>query len=207
MKKKIIFALLGLFILNTTFAQIFEPVKWTFELKNTGKTTAEVIVKAKIDAGWHLYGLDIPDNGPRPTTITFESIQNAKKVGKLVGLSKLKEVYDPNFDMKLTWYAGEAVFVQKLSSEDASKIRVKGSVEFMVCNDESCLPPTTESFDLGSKAVADKMETAAVEAAPETPVAVVNDSNELVVSAQNKIVDFWTPVIGELKSFGSADLS
>ena len=205
MKKKIIFALLGLFILNTTFAQIFEPVKWTFELKNTGKTTAEVIVKAKIDAGWHLYGLDIPDNGPRPTTITFESIQNAKKVGKLVGLSKLKEVYDPNFDMKLTWYAGEAVFVQKLSSEDASKIRVKGSVEFMVCNDESCLPPTTESFDLGSKAVADKMETAAVEAVPETPVAVVNDSNELVVSAQNKIVDFWTPVIGELKSFGATE--
>ena len=90
MNKRIIVVLLGLFILSSTFAQIFEPVKWTFELKNTSKTTAEVVIKANIDAGWHLYGLDIPDNGPRPTTITFESIKNAKKVGKLVGLSKLK---------------------------------------------------------------------------------------------------------------------
>ena len=201
MNKRIIVVLLGLFILSSTFAQIFEPVKWTFELKNTSKTTAEVVIKANIDAGWHLYGLDIPDNGPRPTTITFESIKNAKKVGKLVGLSKLKEVYDPNFDMKLTWYAGEAVFVQKLSSEDASKIRIKGSVEFMVCNDESCLPPTKESFDLGSKEVAVDVESADVEA----PESIVNDSNAVVLPAQNKIVDFWTPVIGELKSFGSTE--
>lgn len=201
MNKRIIVALLGLFILSSTFAQIFEPVKWTFELKNTSKTTAEVIIKANIDEGWHLYGLDIPDNGPRPTNISFESIKNAKKVGKLVGLSKLKEVYDPNFDMKLTWYAGEAVFVQKLSSEDASKIRIKGSVEFMVCNDESCLPPTKESFDLGSKDVAVDVETAAVE---ESEV-IVRDSNAVVLPEQNKIVDFWTPVIGELKSFGSAE--
>lgn len=201
MNKRIIVVLLGLFILSSTFAQIFEPVKWTFELKNTSKTTAEVVIKANIDAGWHLYGLDIPDNGPRPTTITFESIKNAKKVGKLVGLSKLKEVYDPNFDMKLTWYAGEAVFLQKLSSEDASKIRIKGSVEFMVCNDESCLPPTKESFDLGSKEVAVDVESADVEA----PESIVNDSNAVVLPAQNKIVDFWTPVIGELKSFGSTE--
>lgn len=201
MNKRIIVVLLGLFILSSTFAQIFEPVKWTFELKNTSKTTAEVVIKANIDAGWHLYGLDIPDNGPRPTTITFESIKNAKKVGKLVGLSKLKEVYDPNFDMKLTWYAGEAVFLQKLSSEDASKIRIKGSVEFMVCNDESCLPPTKESFDLGSKEVAVDVESVDVE----TPESIVNDSNAVVLPAQNKIVDFWTPVIGELKSFGSTE--
>ncbi len=201
MYKKIIFVLLGLLILNTTFAQIFEPVKWTFELKNTSKTTAEVIVKAKIDEGWHLYGQDIPNNGPRPTTITFETIQNAKKVGKVVGLSKMKEVYDPNFDMKLTWYANEAVFVQKLSSEDASKIRVKGSVEFMVCNDESCLPPTKESFDLGSKEIAVVAETAV----EEEPEAIVTDSNAVVLATDNKLLDFWTPVIGELKSFGEAD--
>lgn len=205
MNKRIIFVLLGLLILNTTFSQIFEPVKWTYELKTTSKTTAEVILKASIDAGWHLYGMDIPDNGPRPTSILFESIQNAQKVGKVVGLSKLKEVYDPNFDMKLTWYANEAVFVQKLSSNDISKIRVKGSVEFMMCNDESCLPPTKESFDLGSKTVAVETNTV-IEEELETTETIATDSNAVATpTVQNQAVEYWTPVIDELKSFGSAE--
>ena len=101
MKRKIILSLLVLISTTALFSQIFEPIKWSFELKNTGKTTADIILKATIDEGWHLYGMNIPEGGPRPTSFVFEGVQNAKLEGKVQSQSKLKEVYDPNFDMKL----------------------------------------------------------------------------------------------------------
>jgi len=211
MKRITILSLLILLFSLTGFSQIYDPVKWTFELKNTGKTTANIVLKATIDEGWHVYGMNIPDDGPRPTNIVFEKIQNAKLVGKVQGLSKLKEVYDPNFDMTLSWYANEAVFVQKISFTDASKVGVQGSVEYMTCNDESCLPPTEKVFQLGAKITADSKT--ATEIKPEVTVAALATKDTVTadtvatantVTAPSEVTDYWKPVIQELKSFGKS---
>lgn len=207
---KRILAILMLVVLSSTalFSQILEPIKWSFELKNTSKTTADIILKSSIDEGWHLYGMDIPKDGPRPTSIVFESIKGAKLEGKVQSKSKLKEVYDPNFDMKLSWYANEAVFVQKISFTDASKVRVTGYVEFMACDDQSCLPPAQESFDLGSKTVSadtekSNSETPVVETATLQVATLEADSITAVNEQKATKSDFWTPVIDELKNFGN----
>ena len=188
-----------------SYSQIFEPVKWDFKLKITGKTTADVIIKATIDDGWHLYGMNIPKDGPRPTSIVFEKVQNAKLEAKVQAISKLKEVYDPNFDMKLNWYANEAVFIQKISFTDASKISVKGYVEFMACNDESCLPPAKEEFLLGNSTTAAPTESSktidTLSSAIQTDAASVEDA----AKGANTTIDYWTPVIDELKAFGNAE--
>ena len=199
-------------LISTTalFSQIFEPIKWSFELKNTGKTTADIILKATIDGGWHLYGMNIPQGGPRPTSFVFEGVQNAKLEGKVQSQSKLKEVYDPNFDMKLSWYANEAVFVQKISFADASKVRVTGYVEFMACDDQSCLPPAQESFDLGSKnvQVAEKTTsntptTTEVKALETLAIADSADTETTQETKTTEAADYWTPVIDQLNAFGN----
>ena len=197
--KKLFLLLFAIFISFHSFAQILEPVKWNFELKITGKTTADIVFKASIDEGWHLYGMNIPKDGPKPTTFVFENIQNAKAEGKVQGLSKLKEIYDPNFDMKLTWYANEAVFVQKISFKEASNVRVKGYVEFMSCNDESCTPPTQEHFDLGSKPVVNEQVKATVSS--DTINSQPESANN--VSSVEK-VDYWKPVIDQIRAFGNS---
>jgi len=201
MRKKFIFSLLAIVVSLVSYSQIYEPVKWSFALKNTGKTTADVIIKATIEDGWHLYGMDIPKDGPRPTKIVFEDIQNAKPEGKIQGLSKLKEVYDPNFDMKLSWYANDAVFVQKISFADAAKVRLKGYVEFMVCNDESCLPPTQEYFDLGSKLVE---ASKPVDNLVQSDSVGADSTVAQTVTVEGK-TDYWSPVVEELKAFGNAE--
>ncbi|MDO9154132.1 MAG: cytochrome c biogenesis protein CcdA [Paludibacter sp.] len=200
MIKKIILLLTTTLFSIALFSQIYEPVKWNFELKNTGQNSADIILRATIDKGWHLYGLKIPKDGPKPTQIVFENIENAKKAGELQATSKLKEAFDVNFDMKLNWYANEAVFIQKITFSDASKVKVKGYVEFMVCNDESCLPPTQEEFELGAKTahiptvkVSEAINGDTVQAI--APVLSDGTSN-------NTVVDYWTPVINELKGFG-----
>ena len=200
MRKTIFLILLTFASVIASYSQIFEPVKWSFQLKNTGKTTADVVIKATIEEGWHLYGMNIPNDGPRPTNIVFGKLQNAKLEGKIQGLSKLKEVYDPNFDMKLSWYANEAIFVQKISFADAAKVSVKGYVEFMSCNDESCLPPAKEEFSLGVSS-ADVQAVAVVK--PTDTIKTDTAAVKAVVETENT-TDYWTPVIEELNAFGNA---
>lgn len=77
-RKSILFSLV-LLISSLANGQIFEPIKWSHELKITGKTTGEIIHKATIEAGWHLYGMNIPPDGPRPTRFVYEQLINAQK--------------------------------------------------------------------------------------------------------------------------------
>jgi thiol:disulfide interchange protein DsbD len=180
-------SILSLLVLLTTFAltaQIYEPVKWSQELKSTGPNTADIVLKATIDEGWHLYGLNLPKNGPVPTSIVFQTIENAKKTGEIQAQSKLLKHYDSNFDMELNWYESEAIFVQKITFDDISKVKIKGYVEFMSCNDQSCLPPKKVPFTLGNKSAEPLLKAAS--------------------SVQTKASDYWTPVIDELKNFGNS---
>lgn len=199
-----------------SIGQIFEPVKWSHELKITGKTTGEIIHKATIEKSWHLYGMNIPPDGPRPTQIVYESLVNAKKSGNVQGKSKLIDVFDASFNMNLSWYANEAIFVQKITFEDASKVKVAGYVEFMACDDERCLPPAQDEFSLGNaKAVAEaqpqKTNGGETSAEPSvtvetTGLAIAGTDTSTTTEATPAIpagtTDYWTPVIDQLRNFG-----
>lgn len=200
------------FISQFGYGQIFEPVKWTHELKITGPASGEIVHKATIEKNWHLYGMNIPENGPRPTQIVYEKLVNAQKTGSIIAKSKLIDVYDNSFQMNLSWYANEAVFVQKISFQDATQVKVEGYVEYMACDDERCLPPAQDEFSLGNaKAVAGKAAApAALQQEAPTPVATgelaigATDSafNATVATPATGVADYWTPVIDELRSFG-----
>ena len=197
-------------------AQIYEPIKWLHELRITGKTTGEIIHKAKIEDKWHLYGMKLPSGGPRPTRFVYETMENVQKSGEVFSTSKLLEVYDKNFSMNLSWYAKEAVFIQKITFTDASKIRIEGYVEYMACDDERCLPPAEDEFSLGApKSVTAESKKPAVESTLASTQIVKNtaisaeeqvvpdgasDSTKSIVS--EAVTDYWKPVIDELRAFG-----
>ena len=190
MIKKHFLLLAFLLFASLTFSQIADPVSWNFELKKTSETTADIKITATIEDGWHIYGLNIPKDGPNPTSVTFEKIENAQKVAELQAPSKLEKLFSAEFNMEINWYSENAVFIQKIKFSDASKVKVNGYVKFMACDDKSCLPPTKRQFALTLSAT--------------TPAASPLVSNETPKSAviENKANDYWTPVIAELKSFG-----
>ncbi|MDL2290052.1 thioredoxin family protein [Paludibacteraceae bacterium OttesenSCG-928-F17] len=199
MTKKLFLFFVSLSVFTLSFAQIYEPVQWSFELKNTSETTADIILKATMDDGWHLYGIDIPDGGPRPTSVVFENIQNAQLKGKLQTPSKLVSEYDTNFGMELKWYNDEAVFIQSISFTNKDEVYVEGHVEYMACNDQTCLPPTQEPFEFGDVSKATGTATT-IPAQPIEPTDVEKTS----ASTSNAKIDYWTPVIGELQAQGEA---
>ncbi len=232
---KLLKSFLLLSVMFLTFqlsAEIYEPVKWSIEHKKINSTSGELIIKAKIDEGWHLYGLNIPEGGPKATEIVIKELQNAKKVGKLTPKSKLVTAYDSSFEMDLNWYKDEAVFVQKISYQDAKAVYANVTVGYMVCNDMNCLPPTEETLTIGKagvtpqKAVKKKEEKVAdkpikqqttpqstkitkIEQPIVSPKATTNNIagvNSTLQTISTPVgQDLWKPVVEELKAFGETN--
>ncbi len=52
--------------------------------------------------------------------------------------------------MQIKYFENSAVFKQRIKTKTAKKFKVEASVEFMVCDDANCLPPTEVdlNFDL-----------------------------------------------------------
>jgi DsbC/DsbD-like thiol-disulfide interchange protein len=57
---------------------------------------------------------------------------------------------EPAFDMKVAFFEKQVIFQQKVKLTKQQAV-VKGSVEYMVCNDEKCLPPDTQEFSIPIK--------------------------------------------------------
>ncbi|MBP1617854.1 MAG: Protein-disulfide reductase [Bacteroidetes bacterium] len=149
-------------------AQIQNPVKWSFASRSTGVGEAELVLTATIENGWHLYSQFIAEGGPVPTSFKFEKSADYELVGKVKETSTVIKAFEKAFNMDIAYFANKAVFVQKIKLKK-SQVAVKGSVEFMVCNDEQCLPPDEHPFTISLKD--DKVAAATTENATTSPVA------------------------------------
>jgi thiol:disulfide interchange protein DsbD len=136
-----------------THAQIYDPVHFTVQWKAVSETEAEIVFTGAILEGWHVYSTDLPAGGPVSTSITVEEISGAELDGKLVATSKEIDVFDNIFDINLRYFEGIAVFVQKVRILSA-EYRISGYLKYVVCNDESCLPPARVSFNSGNDTAA-----------------------------------------------------
>ena len=234
--KKLMSTLMLVLVALTVQAQILQPVKWKIKLEDSGSAEKEIVFTATAEKGWHLYDQDLPEGGPVSTSFTFETLNGAELIGKPTSSVKPTVVYDELFAMNLRWYPGTVSFTQKIKVTDPAKFKAEGEVEFMACNDETCLPPDRVEFSFDKKNI--KM-TAAAETAPETiqedqekTAAAQPDSEKItedvttpVASApavDKKPVDnspakisneltndaaLWTPVIDQMKAFGDTTVS
>lgn len=149
MKK--LFAFLAFFLISSLgFSQILKPVKWSFSAQNINEKEAFLIATATIEKGWHVYSQDIGEGGPIPTTLKFVKSQDYKLEGKTTEAPKAVSAYDNNFGMQISWHESKAIFKQKIKF-NKPELTVKGTLEFMVCNDKQCLPPEDIDFSIAVK--------------------------------------------------------
>ena len=141
MKKLFLFLLLATVSLASVQSQVLDPVKWSTSIKKISETEYDLISKATIEDKWHLYSQVVPDNGPLPTLFTFEENASYKSVGKIKESKGITE-HDPVFDMVITFFANTATFTKRIQLTGDKGTTIKGEVEFMVCDDTRCLPPS-----------------------------------------------------------------
>lgn len=188
MKRKVFATVLSLFVFASfAFAQMSDPVKWTFTAKQTaGSDVAEVVITATIDAGYHLYSQKPVENGPIPTEFTFDKSKDYELVGKA---SEPKGVthFQEEFGADVTYFDGKAVFVQKIKVLTEKDFTIKGSYTYMVCNDGACVPFFDNAFSVNVKGVkaAAKAEAKKDEAPVASAPAETAKEDVAVVAAEN----------------------
>ena len=209
-------------------AQILTPVTWKIHLDDTGASEKSIVFTATADKGWHLYDMNLPEGGPISTSFTFETLTGAELIGTPTASVAPTTVYDEQFAMNLRWYPGTVSFTQKFKVTDAAKFKMEGQIEFMACNDETCLPPdqidfsyTKRDIRMDGAATGTTEETVEPEpsteepteapATPATDTPAVGDQPKSQASHAPAVLTdapaLWTPVIDQLKAFGDATVA
>ena len=145
--KKILTGILLLILVNAAIAQ--QKINWSFVAKKLAGSKYELHMTATPPMGWHVYSQTTPEGGPIPTEFKFTNnslvtvaAAKPKEAGKLV------TYFDKNFKVDVKYFEGKVDFVKTVTVKGKIKTNISGTVESMICNDRTCMPPTTEKFNI-----------------------------------------------------------
>src|SRR2546423_1685473 len=90
------------------------PVTWSLTAKEASKPlkpggTFNAELTAKIEKGWHLYSLDQPDGGPKPTRITVPTDQ-VFELADSIESPEPRKAHDQNFGIETEFYLDGVTF-------------------------------------------------------------------------------------------------
>lgn len=136
---------------SVLFSQAQNPVTWNFTAKKIDSKTFEIHLTANIESGWHTYSQSTPEGGPVPTSISFAKNPLLTFDGKAKEVGAMEKHFEKLFGVQVFQFSDKVDFVQTVTLKANVKTNLTGGVEFMVCNDEMCLPPKTISFNLSLK--------------------------------------------------------
>jgi len=137
--------LLGFF--SFAQAQDFTPVSWKVEKLSETDSEIEVAFTADIKKGWVIYSQETGEDGPIPTSFAFVSNSNIELVGDVVEKTEVDLGYDKMFEMQVGKMKGQAIFVQKIK-KNKEATQLKGTITYMCCDNDRCLPPKDVEFSL-----------------------------------------------------------
>lgn len=217
------FLSLTLLLLVTVVMAVQAQVSFTVKYKRVNPTTVDIVFTGTAQPGWHIYSTNIGEGGPTRATFGVDKIKGAKLKGGLKGGPGAKTMQDPIFEMPVTYYEGHATFTQRVELLDKD-YELKGYLKYGACNDENCLPPTSvNAIVKGTDGPAPTAESKAEEAAaqqqamanglPTTQIDTMGNNVAATDTAAAAVAvqpldsaatqALWTPVIKELRNFGT----
>lgn len=146
MKKYLFILLLSAWVMPAV-SQIYDPVTWEFGWEPKGKNEYEIVLRAIIEEKSHIYAMNLPDGGPIPTTVKFETSPDFELVGDVYEKGEREDIFDEAFKMEISWFSNEVEFRQVIKSDKPSFV-VTGYVNYMACDDSQCSPPQDREFSV-----------------------------------------------------------
>ena len=128
-------------MLGAALTSTAQSVEWKSRVEPQGDDLFRIVLEASIPAGYHMYDMGpYGSDGPNATTILFTPGSGAETVGRVEPLTQARRYHDEMFDMEIGTFERSAEFAQtvRLTGAQAS---VSVELEWMICNDTSCLPP------------------------------------------------------------------
>jgi hypothetical protein len=143
---KFLFLVAAVMISSVTMAQKAK-VTWKFSSKKVSEGKYELHLTASVPKGWHLYS-QFTGEGPVATAFKFNPNALLTFDGKVKEVGKMTTVNDKIWNNKQKYFSSTVDFVQIVKLKGKIKTNVSGEVEYMICDDSSCLPPTTGKFNI-----------------------------------------------------------
>ena len=144
---------------KTKTNQIFTPVKWDVQIEKISATEFDLLYTATIEKDWHIYSNEAVEDGPIPTTITFNNTGKGYELEGKIREGKGHVAFEEVFDKEIKYFEGISVFRQKIKTNIDSG-NISSELEYMACSNGQCLPPEIETFNFkfknGSLILADK---------------------------------------------------
>lgn len=130
--------------------QQIEPITWRGSARMTSLDTGIIRITATIADGWHLYGMEMPADGPKATAFSFKLPQGFKLVGDVTPQAAPFSKHDAMFASEVSYWEGTVTFTQRfrVTSEVTDAKSLSCSVSYMGCNDQTCLPPKTKKMTI-----------------------------------------------------------
>ena len=147
--KKIILTALTSIIGTVAYSQILAPVKWSYAARKIDKEQAVVFIKATIDKGWHIYSQNVADGGPVKTSFRFDKSDDYTLNGN-TSEPKAVSKYEKAFSMNVQYFEQSVIFQQKVKLKNG-QASVNGTLNYMVCSNQQCLPPEDVEFSIPVK--------------------------------------------------------
>jgi len=157
-------------------AKIYDPVKWSFASEKLNDKEYNLIITAKIEKGWHVYSQFIEDGGPIPTSFKFMPSSDYKLVGSVTESPKAETAFDKTFDMQIAWHKDQVVFKQKVLLK-VPEIKISGMLEFMVCDDQRCLPSEEVEFTIAIQAGSSQADLTASSAKSDSTASIISSDS------------------------------
>ena len=136
--------LLSLLLLGASNSYGQNNVKWILDFD---KNRNVLQLKGEIEQGWHLYSSMTPiEAGPIPVEIETEKSKGFRCKGEFVEKYTAVNYFDANFDSDVFIFEQNYLAEQQIKLKKNSLVNL--TVTFMICNDESCLPPIDEILSI-----------------------------------------------------------
>ena len=144
--RSILSFLISFLIVTPLWGQMYDPVKWSFNVVVVNENEVDLVIHADIEEGWYVYSQDAGD-GPISTSFAFFDNDKLELIGSVTEGEAIED-YDPNFEATLRFFKSEADFIQRIKLLTQDTTLIKGEFEFMVCNKGMCLPPEWVDVEL-----------------------------------------------------------
>ena len=130
-------------------SSVFSQAKWDFKTVKINDSISELQLKVKLGDGWHIYS-QYTKGTELPIVFEFEKSNDYQRIGKVLEPKAIAE-YDKYAKDTTKHFGGTVLFRQKIKVRSEKDFKVKGNVNFQLCEKGSCIPPEDVAFSFDVK--------------------------------------------------------
>jgi hypothetical protein len=127
-----------------------QPVQWSFRAEKVKANEFKLFASARIQEGYHLFALQQPDDAiAMPTKIVINSSSEIDLAGPFRAEGQMEKVRDSVLEIEAWQFSRKVDFINSvILKNNRYKVTITGYVEYQVCSDDQCYPPTRLNFSL-----------------------------------------------------------